>query len=382
MKPLLLSAAPLVPAPETLSRAEFLRRSVGGLGTLALLGSLPGPALAQTNADTGPAPVFDLREFVRWITAELEPSVRLPGGAGHYARAPGQTTPELYGVADMACILHTLGVLRPTDQERGEWAAAFQTFQQSDTGWLIEKSPTHTPLHNTAFALAAMQLMDLAPVHPVTMTGEFTDARAFLATLNWRTAVYVDSHKGAGIGSIHALVPALNRPEWFADYFAFCDNQFDPRNGLMGRDKPSAGDFDQVGGTFHYHFLYEHFNRPMPFPERRIDAVIGLQQPDGYWHPTNHLWLTLDAIYLLTRTLRYCPHRFEDVRGVVRNVMGILMRYFYLPEKRRTAFAGQLPVHSLTAAISIAAEAQRFLGAREVVTERPLKLVLDRRPFI
>ncbi len=365
-----------------MSRAEFLRRSVGGLGTLALLGSLPGPALAQTNADTGPAPVFDLREFVRWITAELEPSVRLPGGAGHYARAPGQTTPELYGVADMACILHTLGVLRPTDQERGEWAAAFQTFQQSDTGWLIEKSPTHTPLHNTAFALAAMQLMDLAPVHPVTMTGEFTDARAFLATLNWRTAVYVDSHKGAGIGSIHALVPALNRPEWFADYFAFCDNQFDPRNGLMGRDKPSAGDFDQVGGTFHYHFLYEHFNRPMPFPERRIDAVIGLQQPDGYWHPTNHLWLTLDAIYLLTRTLRYCPHRFEDVRGVVRNVMGILMRYFYLPEKRRTAFAGQLPVHSLTAAISIAAEAQRFLGAREVVTERPLKLVLDRRPFI
>jgi hypothetical protein len=36
----------------------------------------------------------------------------------------------------------------------------------------------------------------------------------------------------------------------------------------------------------------------------------------------------------------------------------------------------------LTAAISIAAEAQQFLGAQEVVTERPLRLVLDRRPFI
>ena len=75
----------------------------------------------------------------------------------------------------------------------------------------------HDPLHNTAFALAAMQLMDLTPAHPVTMTGEFADVRAFLASLNWTTRVYADSHKGAGIGSIHALVPALNRPEWFAN---------------------------------------------------------------------------------------------------------------------------------------------------------------------
>lgn len=380
MNPSLSSVPSAVPGAPTLSRAEFLRRGAQGLGALAVLGALPAPA--ATAAGAAPSAAFDLRDFIRWITAEFEPSVRLPGGAGQYARAPGEAVTELYGVSDMACILHTLGILRPTERERVEWSAAFQQFQVSDTGWLVEKSRTHDPLHNTAFALAAMQLMDLTPAHPVTMTGEFADVRAFLASLNWTTRVYADSHKGAGIGSIHALVPALNRPEWFAGYFAFCDEQFDPRNGLMGRDKPPGGDSDQIGGTFHYQFLYEHFNRQMPFPERRIDAVISLQQPDGYWHPTNHLWLTLDAVYLLTRTLRYCPHRFEDVRAVVRNVMATMMRDYYAPDRRGKALTGKLPVHSLTAAISIAAEAQHFLGAHEVVTERPLKLVLDRRPFI
>ncbi len=120
----------------------------------------------------------------------------------------------------------------------------------------------------------------------------------------------------------------------------------------------------------------------MPYPEQRIDTVLRLQQTDGYWMADNHLWMTLDAIYLMTRTLRYCPHRFDDVRGAVRRIMGILMHDLYSPAGRKTALSPNLPVHSVTAAISIAAEAQQFLGAGEVITERPLKLVLDRRPFI
>jgi hypothetical protein len=374
-----------LPAPVTAgacTRADFLRRSAQGLGSLALLSALPVKTRAESSAAASPAPVFDLREFVHWITTEFEPSVRLPGGAGQYARAPGETTPELYGVSDMACILHTLGLLHPTDRERTEWAAAFQRFQIPDTGWLVEKSPTHDPLHNTAFALAAMQLLDLAPAQPVRMDAAFADPRAFLATLNWRTAVYLDSHKGAGVGAIHALVPALASPAWFDAYFAACDSYFDPHNGMMGRDKPPGGDADQVGGTFHYGFLYEHFNRHMPFPEARIDAVLRTQLPDGYWRADNHLWLTLDAIYLLTRSLRYCSHRLDEVRACIRRLMGILMRDLYSPAGRQTALSPKLPVHSVTAAISIAAEVQKFLGAQEVITDRPLRLVLDRRPFI
>ncbi|MBC8095801.1 MAG: hypothetical protein H7Y43_08310 [Akkermansiaceae bacterium] len=372
-----------------ITRAEFLRASVKGAGAVTLLAALPAGSFAQTNSTVAPGKkpdaagaTFDLREFVNWIQNEFEPSVRLPGGAGQYARTPADKTTELYGVSDMACILYSIGALHPNEQERSEWAAAFQTFQNPETGWLIEKSRTHDPLHNTAFALAAMELLNLTPKLPIKMGPEFADIRAYLNALNWRTGVYSNSHKGAGVGSIYALVPSLGTPKWFAEYFATCDRLFDPRNGMMGQEKPAAGDSDQIGGTFHYAFLYQHFNRHMPFPERRIDSVIGLQQSDGYWLPTNKLWLTLDAIYLMTRTLRYCPHRFEDVRSAVRRTLNTMMGEVFSPEGRKKTFTGRLAVHSLTAAISTVAEAQLFLGVNEVITERPLRLILDRRPFI
>jgi hypothetical protein len=372
-----------------LTRAEFLRTGAISLGAGALLGGLPENSFAQDAAPVVPMKpqdtkqsVFDLREFVRWIVNEFEPSVRLPGGAGQYARSPGQTTTELYGVSDMACILYTLDLLHPSEKERAEWSAAFQVFQNPHTGWLIEKSPTHTPLHNTAFAIAAMQLLNLAPQYPLKMGPEYFDPKAFLNTLNWRTAVYADSHKGAGVAAIFTLVPTLGTPKWFDEYFTACDSLFDPNNGLMGKDKPHDGDAEQIGGSFHYSFLYQHFNRHMPYPVQRIDTVIRLQQADGYWMKKNHLWMTLDAIYLMTRTLRCNPHRFDDVSAVVRRVMDVLMRDVFSSEGRKNTFTGNLAVHSLTAAISIAAEAQQFLGAQEVVTERPLRLVLDRRPFI
>ncbi|HVS51322.1 MAG TPA: hypothetical protein VHD62_03110 [Opitutaceae bacterium] len=366
------------------TRAEFLRTGAHGLGALAVLSALPNSSrAAAASVSTGAAPApFDLRDFERWIVEEFEPSVRLPGGAGQYARSPGQTTAELYGVADMACIFYALGRLRPTEPERAQWAAAFQQFQKPDTGWLVEKSPTHDPLHNTAFALAAMELLDLRPQHPVKMDAAYAHPREFLATLDWKNNVYIDSHKGAGVGAIHALVPELGTPAWFAEYFAACDALFDANNGMMGRDKPAGGDSDQVGGTFHYSFLYQHFNRRMPFPEQRIDAVLHTQMPDGYWRADNHLWLTLDAIYLMTRALRNRPHRFDDVVACVRGVMTNLVRDVYSPAGRKATFVGRLAVHSVTAAISIAAEAQQFLGAQEVITARPLRLVLDRRPFI
>ncbi len=331
---------------------------------------------------TTTAPVFDLREFEHWVVAEFEPSVRRSGGAGHYARAADQPDIELYGIADMACSLHTLGLLHPTVTERAEWAAAFQRFQRPEDGWLRERDPSHGAMHNLAFGLAAMELLDLRPERPVRMAPEHADPRAFLAALDWRSRVYPDSHEGAGIGTVHTLLPELGGRPWLDAYFAACDELFDPRNGLMGRDKPPGGDFDQIGGTFHYVFIYHHFNRRAPYPRERIDAVLGTRQPDGYWHPDNKLWLSFDALYLLTRTLRYCPYRYDDIVACARDVMTHAMRDIFSPAGRAQVFSKRVTTHSVAAALCLAAEAQLFLGAHEVVTDRPLRLVLDRRPFM
>jgi hypothetical protein len=370
------------------SRKEFLQMCAGGTALLAIGLAAPQDAEPEPVKDaqatkSGAEPVYDLREFVRWIEEDFEPSIRLSGGAGRYARQPGQTTPALYGVADMADVLYAIGALHPSTKEREEWADAFELFQNPLTGWFREKDPvTLSPEHNTAFALGAMRLLDIAPRYAVRTEAKYEDPRAFLQTLDWRKSVYSGSHRGAGIGSIYTLVPALHSTQWFSQYFGACDDLFEPSNGLMGQDKPASGDIDQVGGTFHYAFLYQYFNRHMPYPEKRIDSVLGLQQQDGYWDRKNHLWMTLDAIFLMTRTLRYCAHRLDDVRASVRKALDALSQDVYSPEGRKKTFSSIAGVHSLTAATAIAAEAQQFLGGKEIVTDWPLKLVLDRRPFI
>jgi hypothetical protein len=378
------SALNRFPASRRITRSSFLRGSVASLGAAVISGLSPSSLNGQIMT-TSPKPggIYDLREFMSWLVNDFEPSVRLPGPAGRYSRAPGQADYELYGTCDMACVMYTLGRLNPTEQQRSEWVAAIQSFQREDTGYLVEKAaPTHGPMHNTAFALAALQLFDATAKSPLKFAEEMRDPRAYLRTLNWETRVYPDSHFGAGIGAIHALSPALNSSKWFADYFAACDELFDPNNGMMGLKKPAGGDFDQIGGTFHYSFIYTLFNRRMPFPEKRIDSILSLQRPDGYWDSSNRTWLTLDAIYLLTRTLRYCPHRADEIHASVRRAMDSMMVDMYSAEGRKNSFSARVPVHSATCAVSIAAEVQQFLGADKVITEWPLRLVLDRRPFI
>ena len=365
------------------SRSEFLRICAGAAAL-----SATGMTKVASAAQVGKAShdfhlrAYDLREFVHWINEEFEPSVRLVGRPKCYASHPGGTIVALYGVADMVCVLYTIGALAPSAGELAEWRDAFKVFENPKTGWFREKNSDLAPEHNTAFALAAMQLLNLSPRYKVKMGREYSDIRGYLKSLDWRTNVYRESHKGAGIGSIYTLVRDLRSPEWFDSYFSTCDTFFDANNGLMGQGKPAKGDIDQVGGTFHYSFLYRYFNRRMPYPEKRIDTVLRLQQSDGYWSPTNHLWMTLDAIYLMTRTLRFCPHRLGDVQASVRKALDAVERDFYSPSGRKTSFAKDDGVHSLTAAISIAAESQQFLNADVVITDWPLKLVLDRRPFI
>ncbi|MFP4216484.1 MAG: hypothetical protein ACLFVH_11185 [Phycisphaerae bacterium] len=334
--------------------------------------------------------VYDLRPFIQWVLTEYEPTMRI--SPGHYRRSLGDEVHELYGTADMACVLFTLGALHPSESERSCWIAAFDAFGETGTGQWLERKPTHAPLHNTAFALAAMNLLGIVPTETPAFAKPFRPPEAIermLDGLDWQNNVYGGSHRGAGLGAIFTLLPSLFSPDWFARYFARTDALFDAANGMMGVDKPACGDWDQIGGTFHYAFLYEFFHRRMPFPQARVDAILGLQQADGFWHPSNHYWLTLDAVYLLTRSVRFVPECSDAVAAAIGRCLRPLYERIMAPEKRDEIFFGrsdnryhQLGVHQLTATLSVFAEAQRFLGDQDLITDYPLRLVLDYRPFI
>jgi transposase-like protein len=62
--------------------------------------------------------------------------------------------------------------------------------------------------------------------------------------------------------------------------------------------------------------------------------------------------------------------------------LAALYRDFFSPEGRRKVFYRSAELLSLTAAVNIAAEAQQFLRAHGIITNSPLKLLLDGRLLI
>ncbi len=341
------------------------------------------PGVAVGDEAQGRA-ALDLRPFVNWILDELEPAVRVEPTPGAYARELGADDVELYGTTDMACILHTIGHLHPRPEERDAWVATILGFQ-GPGGEIRERDPTHDVLHNTAFAVGALELLGTHIDSPPTFVDPYRDPAAALELvegLDWQRSVWGSSHRGAGLGALFAMIPDLAPPGWFDAYFEALDARVDPTNGMLGDDREPGGDIDQIGGTFHYLFLYEWAHRPMPQAEARIDAVLGLQQGDGRWFELSPHWLTLDALYILTRSGPRSGYRTADVDAAVRAAAAAVAADALDERRRSERFGGPLGVHELTAAVSILAEAQRRLGSGEVRTDRPLRLVLDRRPFI
>jgi hypothetical protein len=285
----------------------------------------------------------------------------------------------------MACILYSIDALYLDEAARASWAENFHSLQNPATGWLLEKDRSHALLHNTAFALGAMNLLSILPRYPLAFTGDYATREkmaALLDSLDWKENVYRDSHHGAGMASIMALVPGSVPPVWFEWYFEYTDALFDPCNGMMGVNKPAGGDCDQIGGTFHYAFVYEYFHRRMPHDRQRIDSILGLQLANGEWHEKNPWWLTLDALYMLTRAESRTQHRTADVHAAIRKTLALCLGRVNDPAYREKVFGGHMGVHTCTAAISLFAEGQQYLGAQEIITDAPLHLVLDKRTFI
>lgn len=317
---------------------------------------------------------------------EVLPSLYHGPGAGDWSPSPSAPV-DLYGVADAACALYTLGMLDPTTRERDEWAQSLGSFQDPDTGLFHERGPdSHVELHRTAYAVAAMELLGLRPPHRIRQVESLADTaelESFLDARDWRHWVYLESHAGAAVGSLFALLADLGADsEWWDVYFDLLDSRLDPANGMHGLGKAPQGDLDQIGGTFHYAFVHEQMARPLRYDEARVDAVLGLQRPDGLWDHGNPLWLTLDAVYLLNRDTGRNGHRRDEAEAAVRRaVLAVLDALGHGPNWDSWLVRHDLASHNLVALLSLLAEAQRCLGPDVIVAE-PLHLVLDRRPFI
>ena len=287
-----------------------------------------------------------------------------------------------YGCADAANILYTIGRFPQDPAERAEWVRHLQEMQDPETGMYSE--PTHHTIHTTAHCTAALELFDARPLHkckalePLTQKDELYH---FLETeIDWANKPWSQSHKGAG------LLPCLTNTnmvdlEWKNQYFDWMWEHTDENDGFIcyGTEK-NAPLYEYMAGGFHYIFNHEAERRPMRYPEKVIDSCLELMSDaEGNRMMRGCNFLEIDVVYGLTRAMRQSPHRFYEGKAALEDFAEKYVNLLLSMDYEKNESFNDL--HCLFGAVCCLAELQTPLPGK-ILTTKPLKLVLDRRPFI
>lgn len=289
-----------------------------------------------------------------------------------------------YGCADAANILYTIGDFPRDAAAREAWIQALQGLQEPESGLYRER--THHPIHTTAHCLAALELFDALPAHPPRALEIYLDRDALyekLESLDWLRAPWPQSHQGAGLFAA-LTIARMASAAWQDWYFDWLREHADPDCGISYRGRVEVGAaplFEHMCGWFHYLFNHAYARRPFPYPERLIDSCLSMYENAALGPGFGKMvgFKEIDWVFCVNRACRQVPHRFHECRAALRAFAASYCAY--LDGLDPQADEGLNDLHMLFGALCALAELQMALPG-ELTTTVPLKLVLDRRPFI
>jgi hypothetical protein len=266
------------------------------------------------------------------------------------------------------------------------WINTLQGLQNKENGLFEEL--THHPIHTTAHCIAALELFEAKPRYPLLDLAELRQPHemvSFLDSLNWRGNPWRESHRGAGLYAALVLAGEVNL-EWEDRYFTWLWEEEDPQTGFWRKGRVGdveAGEtvsvFPHLAGSFHYLFNHEYAHRPLHYPQAMIDTCLTIYR-DGLYPLGNRIgFAEIDWVFCLTRALRQSGHRFTEVHAAL---IDFMKRYIpFLLEVDTDTDDDFNDLHLLFGLSCCLAELQQALPG-SIRTQKPLKLVLDRRPFI
>ena len=294
-------------------------------------------------------------------------------------------------------ILYTINDFYCDEKTRKARVNAIKAMQDKDSGMFTEA--THHTIHTTAHCTAAIELFDEKPLYPITYLHQFMtkdSLNKFLdEEVDWNDP-WPQSHKGAGIYA--ALVNAGEITEDFQrNYFEWMWENADPNLGFWkigyanrapitsarypdGRNSPDAI-YSYMAGGFHYMFNHEYAKMPLRYPEKIIESCIEMYENGGLpeYFGKNINFIEVDLVYCINRASRQTVYRRDEVVSLLNDFadkyVGFLSSIDY---KTHDNFND---LHLLFGATCALAELQAALPGK-IITEKPLRLVLDRRPFI
>lgn len=306
-------------------------------------------------------------------------------GPGEYSYARGGPT-SLYGTTDILIGKYITGELDGLgEDEKDAWAATINQFQDPGTGKYVKTYTMHFWEHTTAYAVAALRLIDRRPTHPMAWKDAIiASPRTMHAwTRQWRRApwslIWSGSHVWSGVPAALAMT-GEGSDVFFSWYFDWFDAHVDPASGFwrrglkhkLVRGKPGLHD---MAGAFHMHYMYEYLGRQWPHPERVVDWTLALQLDHGLWgHSPDPYCRDLDGLYCLTRSSRNAGgYKAGEVRAAVVRFLETTHETLNDPAFVFTRYTSS---HKLVGALAAIAECQLFFPDL-VTTPRPWRQSLD-----
>lgn len=286
-----------------------------------------------------------------------------------------------YGCADAANILYTIGRFEGDPEKRACWVRAMQDMQDPETGMFTEA--THHTIHTTAHVIAALELFDALPRYPLTaLSGYLTKDGLYekLESLGWDHDPWSQSHQGAGLFAALTITRAVDA-QWQKWYFDWLREKCDPGVGMSYAGKFGIRPLNHhLNGWFHYLFNHNYCRMPFPYPEKLIDSCLDMYKNNGLGETFGKIcnFAEIDWVFAVNRAMRQTTHRFDECKAALRDFAGkYIANLTALDEKDETLN----DLHMLFGAVCCIAELQLALPG-EITSTVPLKIVLDRRPFI
>jgi hypothetical protein len=306
-------------------------------------------------------------EYTRWLT-QNEQGTRDLG-----------STP--YGCANAVNILYTIGALPDAGDERQAMVHVLQAFQDAQTGLFV--SPGNYETHTTAFLAGALVLLGAKPLYTAEAFRKYESKEAlfrFLDGIDWAENPWLGSHLGAGIYA-SMLLTGTAGDAWEDLYFRWLEENADPETGLWKKGSlEGAPRFHYLAATFHYVFNFEHARRALPYPRQLLDTCIRAYREGTCIDFAKELgWPDIDFAYLLARVQRRAGERWQEVQEILREIADGLIPQLEAMDPETSDRLNDL--NTLFAIVCALAVLQEALPGY-IRTSRPLKLVLDVRPFL
>lgn len=309
--------------------------------------------------------MYDLTPFIKFAQGIVEESYN---------------NNSAYDCANVVNILYTIGQL-PDAGERMTLAKRLIEYIDKNTG--IVEVEGHINTHSTAFICGALNLLDEESPVRAKAFEKYLDKEelfAFMDGIDWDENPWLGAHYGAGIYASMILSGTANG-EWEDYYFEWLNKNQDAKTGLWTKNcKFKAEEFHYLAAAFHYIFNYEYAKREIPNAEKLLITCIDAYENGKCMDFSADLgWPDIDFTYMLVHLQRRCGKHFEKVNRIVKEIAdGLAMQLINLTDEKIKKLKNINTLFAIVCALAVLQDA----CPGYIKTPTPLKLVLDKRPFL